>query len=376
MTLQVWKLATLPAGRHPDGRYGLYFNVTGNSRTWMQRLTLDGKRRMRSLGPWPVVSLAEARDAAFENVRLRHRGINPFATAVRQAVPTFDEACDAYIKLQAAGWKIGSRNETNWRSSLAHATAIADSPVDGIMTDDVADIVLALIRAGKAPTAKAVRQRIRLIFDWCIGQGFRSDNPANGAIDAVLPKTKHRTEHRASVEHGDVAAVLAMVEAINEPTWHGIVGAFKFAVLTASRTAEVLGMSWSEVDGDTWTIPASRMKAGKAHRVPLSAQALQVLQEARQRTHGAGLVFRSPRGKRLGDASLRRVAKRIEMPGTVHGMRGAFKSWAMDSGIDRAVAEFALAHAYMGDTEAAYVRTDLIEKRRPVMQVWADHVNP
>ena len=128
MALKATSLKTMKPGRHPDGRYGLYFNVVGNSRTWVQRLTIEGKRRNIGLGPWPVVSLSEARAIAFENVRKRQQGINPIAARKRErTMPTFAQAADSYIRLQAVTWKAGSRNESNWRSSLAHAKAIASA---------------------------------------------------------------------------------------------------------------------------------------------------------------------------------------------------------------------------------------------------------
>ena len=211
-----------------------------------------------------------------------------------------------------------------------------------------------------------------------MAQGFRTDNPGNGAIDAILPKSNHRTTHRESVPHDDVAAVLAKVRDIPEPTWHGLKGALTFAILTASRTAEVLGARWSEIDMDTatWTVPASRMKAGREHRVPLSTAALTVLRAARERHGLTGLVFRSPRGQEIDQGGLRRVMKRIEGAGTVHGFRGSFKSWAMETRVDRALAEMSLAHNYMSDTETAYVKTDLLEQRRPIIEAWARHIEP
>ena len=372
MALKAGALRTMRPGRHPDGRYGLYFNVKpSGARSWMQRLVIDGMRRTVGLGPFPVVSLADARDMAFENVRIRQRGGNPFKVKRTRTVPTFAQAADSYIALQRVTWKAGSRNEDNWRSSLAHAKSIANETVDGIQTDDIAAIVTGLLRAGKAPTAKAVRQRIRLVFDWCIGQGFRTDNPGNGAIDAILPKSNHRTEHRESVPYSQVPDALRRVEAIEAPTWDGMKLAFRFAVLTASRTSEVLGATWNEIDLDaaTWTVPASRMKAGREHRVPLSQAALDVLRAARKRSR-TGLVFRSPRGLAIDDGGLRRVAKRVELNGTVHGFRGSFKSWSMETGIKRELAELSLAHSFMGDVEASYVRTDLLEQRRPVMEQW------
>ena len=372
------------------GRYGLTLTVKAGSygirKVWTQKLTVEGRRTMVGLGKVEFITLGEARSMAFDNARAAARG-EPLvhggtrrrgARAVR-AVPTFAMAAEEYIKLQAQGWKSGSRNESNWRSSLAHADRIADVTVDSIVTDDVAAIVSALIRAGKIPTARSVRQRIRVIFDWCAAKGYRTaSNPANGEIDAILPKSNHRTEHRASVEHGEIAEVLRRVRSIDDPKWRGLTGAFELTVLTATRTSEVLGMTFAEIDLDTatWTVPGARMKAGRDHRVPLSDAALSVLRAAHKRHGGRGLVFRSPRGKRIDEAGLRRVAKRIELAGTVHGMRGAFKSWAMESGIDRALAEMSLAHSYMGDVEASYVRTDLLEKRRPVMGQWARHVAP
>ena len=380
MALTAKSLATLPEGRHGDGRYGLYFNVIGNSRSWVQRLVINGKRRNHGLGPWPVVSLREAREVAFENVRMRHRGMDPFAkTAPTRTVPTFAEAADTYIKLQAAGWKRGSRNEANWRSSLTHAKRLDAMPVDTIEAADVAAVVTRQIEAGKLPLARSLRQRIEKVMGWCIASGHRAGpNPGNGDVAELIPTVAHKVEHRESVPPGEIAEVLAKVEAVaaESPTWRGQCAAFRFVVLTACRTSEAIGARFDEIDFDaaTWTVPASRMKAGKAHRVPLSDAALTVLRAQRERHGAGGLVFKSPRGKRLDVASLRKLAKRVQMAGTVHGFRGAFKSWCMEQGVDRAVAEYSLAHTFMSDTEAAYVRTDLLGQRRPIMSKWSEFV--
>ena len=373
--LKIRKLDTMPEGRHPDGRYGLYFNVKGASRSWVQRLTINGKRCNFGLGPYPVVTLAEARDAAFENVRKRFRGIDPRAERKRErTVPTFAEASEAVLEIQAKGWKAGSRNAGNWRSTMVHAKAIALMPVDQVATADILGMLRRLHDAGKAPTARTLRQRIRQVLDWAIASGHRPGaNPANGELDALLPKTDHRVAHHATA--GDVAGALAAVAAIDAPTWHGTKAAFRFLVLTAARTSEVLGARWDEIDLDAkaWTVPAARMKAKRAHRVPLSEPALDVLREAKRRTGGEGIVFLSPRRKQLDDAALRRLLRHSGAGGTVHGFRGAFKSWCMEHGIPRELAEMSLAHQFMGDVEASYVRTDLLEKRRPVMERWARH---
>ena len=172
-----------------------------------------------------------------------------------------------------------------------------------------------------------------------------------------------------------MADVLAKVRLIDDPKWAGLTGAFRFAVLTACRTSEVLGARWGEfdMDGRTWTIPAERMKAGRPHRVPLSDAALDVLTDARKRSR-AGLVFKSPTGKAIEGGGLRRVLKRIECSATFHGFRASFKTWCMDTGIARDLAEWSLAHSFMGDTEASYVRTDLLEPRRAVMARWSAYL--
>ena len=288
-------------------------------------------------------------------------------------MPTFAMACDAYIKIQASAWKPGSRNAANWRSSLDHASAILAMPVDAISTADVVGIVTRLLRDGKAPTAKAVRQRVKMVMDYAIAQGYRHTNPANGEIDALFPRSSHKVQHHAAVPYAAVPEVMRKVDAIADPTWRGLAGAFKMMVLTAARTREVLGMRWNEIEGSTWTIPAARMKGNRDHRVPLSEAALRLLEEARKRTGGTGLVFRSPRGLRLDEASLRRVVKRIQIDATPHGFRSSFRDWCSETGVSRDVAEWSLAHSFMGDTEASYARSDLLEQRRDVMARWAAH---
>ena len=329
----------------------------------------------RGLGPWPVVSLAEARDIAFENVRRRQRGENPFERPTETA-PTFAATVDACIKHQAQGWKKGSRNEANWRSTFAHASALSDRPVDKIDTSDVLGVVSRLLRSGKTPTARVLRARIRIVLDYAIASGYRAGpNPANGELDSILPPTSHRVVNHESVEPAGIVDVLTAAAGIEDPTWRGTLGAFRLLVLTATRTAEVIGARWSEFDlaAAVWTIPASRMKARRDHRVPLSAPALEVLHDARARTGGTGLVFRAPRGGNLDTAALRRVMRRLGRSETVHGFRGSFKSWCMENSIPRDLAELSLAHSYMGDTEQSYVRTDLLDRRRPVMERWSAH---
>ena len=375
-------LDTLGPGRHTDGPHGrgLMFNVkpTG-ARSWLQRLTVGGRRRLVGLGPYPEVSLEEARDMAIDNNRTRLKGRDPFAERRRaRSVPTFAECRDAYLAFHSTKWKPGSRNEQNFRSTLAHARALDTMPVDTIGIEDVHAVIAGLLSAKMGPTARSARQRIRSVLDWATGQGHRhGENPAaSGVLDSIMPRNDHRTEHQARVDWEGVAAVLAAAGAVDAPAWAGMKGAFRFCVLTAARTSEVLGMRWSEVDLEaaTWTVPAARMKAGREHRVPLSKAALEILHAAGERTGGEGLVFRGPRRGQIDGGGLRRVLKRAGYDhATVHGFRSCFRDWAVDRDVPDRQAEFSLAHVEGKATVAAYQRDDLLEKRRPVMERWARH---
>ena len=242
MTLKAASLKTMKRGRHADGRYGLYFNVIGNSGTWVQRLTIDGKRRNFGLGPWPVVSLSEARAIAFDNVRKRHRGIDPIAERRRAAaMPTFAEALDSCIALRADGWKAGAATR----------------------------------RTGEAAS---------------------------------------RTRRRSPIER-------------------------------------------SMPSPATMSSASSPRCCGPARRRPRAA-----------------FVFRSARGTQIDEAALRRLLRHTGTEATVHGFRGTFKSWCMETGVSRELAELSLAHTYMGDVEVSCVRTDLLERRRPIMAQWSRFV--
>ena len=365
------------------GRHGLMLMVRpaaagGVRKSWVQRATVAGKRTNIGLGRVDFFSLAEARKRAYLNAKANARGeALPYGGArrgaVHAAVPTFAAAIEQCIGLQRQGWKPGSRNEANWRSSLAHSNGLLTMPVDAISTEDVISVLSRLVTAGKAPTAKALRQRIRTVFEWARSKGYRSDNPADGRIDAALPKNGHRVEHRAAVPYADVPAVVAAIRAIEKPTWTGMKLATEFAILTGCRSAEVTGAKWSEIDlaARTWTVPESRMKAGREHRVPLSDAALQVLQAARER-HSTGLVFRAPRGGEI--ERLVPVLRAVGCDADVHGFRSSLRDWCSENGVDDTVAERCIAHYPSDATERAYHRTDRFEERVPVMAKWAKHV--
>ena len=364
-------------GRYGDGRgsFGLSLLVKPRdngrlSKTWSQRLRIDGKLTNIGLGPYPLVTLKEARDKALDNRRAVEKGGDPRQQRVSNDVPTFADAAEAVIKIHAETWKEGGRSEEIWRASLHdYAGKLGPKPVDRITTSDVLG-VLTPIWSSKRVTAKRVRQRISQIMKWAVAEGHREDNPAGDAIEAALPKHDAVQVHHQALPHAEVGAALRTIRESGAAP--GTRLALEFLVLTASRSQEVRGARWEEIDGATWTIPGERMKKGRDHRVPLSSRSLKVLAEARQLTNGSGLVFPSVRGGSQSDGTLSQLVKKLGIKAVPHGFRSSFRDWAAEcSTAPREVCELALAHVNDDRTEAAYRRSDLFEKRRELMEDWA-----
>ena len=364
-------------GRYSDGRgangLSLLVRRTGDgriARTWSQRITIGGRQTNLGLGPFPVVTLADARSRALDNKRAAHSGVDPRASEA----PTFEEAAEAVIAFRRGGWTENGRSEKQWRHSLGiHVfPKIGDRRVDEVTTADVLG-VLTPIWHDKAETARRVKSRIYSTMAWAIAQGWRQDNPAGDPLTPVLPKQTAKKGHFPALPHADVKAALAEVR--ESMAWDSTKLAFEFLVLTASRPGEVRGATWSEVDlpAAVWSIPAERMKAKKHHRVPLSGQALGVLGKARSLSEGPGLVFPSRTGRKLSDATMSKLAKDNDIGAVPHGFRSSFRDWCADTGVPREVAEACLAHA-VGGVEGAYKRTDFFARRRPVMDDWAEYV--
>ena len=364
-------------GRYGDGRggHGLSLLVKptksgGLSKTWSQRLRVDGRAVNLGLGSYPVVTLADARRAALENRRVTYRGGDPRA----DDTPTFAEAARKVVRLRRATWRPGSKSEAQWKASLETYAypVIGSKRVDEITTAHVL-AVLSPIWNRKRTTAQRLRGRISHIMKWCIGRGYRNDDPAADAVIAALPQKGAPTRHFRALPHSEVAGAIARVRAAK--VWPGTRLAFQFQVLTAARAAEVRKATWDRIDWEqrVWTIPAEHMKAGRRHRVPLSRQALAVLREARELPESEWL-FPSSHGGMLGRNAPNKLARRLELGCVPHGFRSSFRDWAAETGIGREVAEAALAHAVRDRIEAAYLRTDLFEKRRTVMEQWGTHV--
>ena len=259
---------------------------------------MNGRRRDLGLGRYPYVSLAQARQQAFEYRKAAHEGIDP--TTLRDgAVPTFASAAEAVIALYAGKWKPGGKSEGQWRSSLDTYVlpSIGSMRVDEVTSADVMDC-LSPIWTSRPETAKRVRQRIAAVMKWAIAQGYRPDNPAGDAVTAALPKQSGARKHLRALPHRDVRDAIEQIrQAKAYPT---VRLAAEFAIVTAVRSGEVRGAVWEEVDLDTglWTIPGDRTKAGRQHRVPLSGRAIEVLAEAREYSSGSALVSRPRQGGR------------------------------------------------------------------------------
>ncbi|MDE0375855.1 MAG: integrase arm-type DNA-binding domain-containing protein [bacterium] len=363
-------------GKYGD-QHGLILRVQpSGSKQWIWRGTVNGRRRDLGLGGYPYVGLAEARAQAFDYRKTARQGKDPAARRTG-GVPTLATAAETVIALHAGKWKPGGKSEAQWRSSLDTYVlpAIGSKRVDEVTTADVM-ACLTPIWTTKAQTAKRIRQRISAIMKWSIAEGHRPDNPAGDAVTAALPKQGGARKHLRALPHRDVADA---IERIRQAKAHVLLRlAVEFAIVTAVRSGEVRGAVWEEVDLDTglWTIPGERMKAGRQHRVPLSARAVAVLAEAREYSSGSGLVFLSRSGGEIPSWALAKLMSSLGIEGTLHGMRSSFRDWCGETGAVREVAEACLAHRVGSAAEQAYARSDLLQRRRDLMGAWAEYITP
>src|SRR6516165_2727162 len=374
-------------GMYGDGG-GLYLRVTEDgAKNWVFRFMLNGRARWMGMGPLHTVSLAEARNRAGEHRLQRHDGIDPIEArrAERLKVQleaakaiTFKECADAYIKAHRAGWRNG-KHAGQWEATLGTYA----EPLIGKLSVQAIDTALVLkvlepIWTTKPETAGRVRGRIESILDWAKVRGYRvGENPARwkGHLDHLLPARGkvRRVEHHAALPYAELPGFLV---ALREQ--EGIAArALEFLVLTAARMGETIGARWTEFDllDKIWTVTAERMKAGREHRVPLSARALAILQEMQAHRHGDdGFIFAGGKpGKPLSDTAFVKLLRRMGRSDlTTHGFRATFKTWASErTASQNETVEAALAHAVRNPVEAAYRRGDMFEKRRRLMQQWA-----
>ena len=346
------------------------------------------------LGATHTVSLAEGREAAKEARKLTRKEIDPVEAekaerASRKAeaakMVTFKECADAYVKANRAGWK-NAKHAAQWKATFeetrrgslifpAATEAINDLPVSAIDTGLVLKVLEPLWT--KTPeSASRIRGRVESVLAWATVRGFRTgDNPAawGNHLDQILPARNKvaPVEHHDAIPYAELPAFMAALRA--KP---GISArALEFTILTAARTGEVIGARWSEFDiqGKLWTIPADRMKAGREHRVPLSARALKLLADLPR--DGEFILPGGRAGKPLSNMAMLELLRGMRGQGsTVHGFRSSFRDWAAErTNFPREVAEHALAHSLPDKVEAAYRRGDLVDKRRLMMDAWANY---
>ena len=362
------------------GMYGdgdtLYLCVApGGSKSWVQRLTIHGKRHDLGLGGYPLVSLAEARDKAFVNRKLARDGGDPLAAKRQAATPTFAVACEATIQAHRKRWR-GSTTETHWRQSLQRYAlpVLGEKRVSDITREDVLRI-LTPIWTTKPETGRKVRRRIRAILEWAQAHGFVEHNVAGEAINGALPIMPAVQSHFRALPYREMPAALETIVASSAS--QAVRLCFRFTVLTAVRSKEARHATWTEINLENriWRIAGERMKAGVEHRVPLADATMDVLKEAQILRDGSGWVFPSPTKRRypLSNMAMTKLLRDIGLAErtTVHGCRSVFRDWAADGNHPRELAEAALAHTVSG-VEGAYFRSDLLDRRRALMDQWSN----
>ncbi|MDR9395792.1 MAG: tyrosine-type recombinase/integrase [Roseovarius sp.] len=386
-------------GRHADGG-GLYLLVKASgARSWVYRFRLNGVSRDMGLSRCPEaialleksekdeLSLAEARDvAAIYRMKVK-AGIDPLLereeaaaqraeeSALREAEQkTFRDVAGDYLASREGTWR-NAKHRRQWHNTLRDYVypKVGDMAVKDVVTQHVLEI-LEPIWTTKSETASRIRGRVENILDAAKVKGYRTgENPARwrGHLDKILPPRKRLSRgHHAALPYKHVPKFIAKLRA------HSATGAFalEFLILTAARTGEVIGAEWDEIsfDARTWTIPATRMKAGREHRVPLSERALEILRQSQQL--GGTHLFPGQRGKAMSGMTMSMLLRRIENSVTVHGFRSSFRDWASETtSYPHEVCEAALAHTISNKAEAAYRRGDLFTKRRQLMDEWADY---
>jgi integrase len=371
----------LRAGMHFDGG-GLYLQVgTGGAKSWIYRYVLHGRERYLGLGPANAIPLKRARELAARARQLRAEGIDPLdqkrnerlaAKVANAKAVTFDQCATAYMMAHEASWS-NAKHRQQWSSTLATyvSPTIGVLPVQDIDTALVMKVVEPIWRT-KPETASRVRGRIESILDWATVREYRlGDNPARwrGHLDKLLPaKSKVRTiEHHAALPYDQLPAFMTDLRRRESITARCL----EFTILTAVRTGEAIGARWDELDLDAaiWTIPATRMKAGKEHRVPLAPRAVELLCGIER---DGGFVFSARLGAPLSVMAMGRLVGLMGRDITVHGFRSSFRDWAAEqTATPHEVCEQALAHAIPNGVERAYRRGDLFEKRRQLMAAWA-----
>jgi len=373
------------AGYYADG-LGLYLQVSrSGSKSWLYRFMLRGRAREMGLGSVHDCSLAEAREKAAEARKRVREWIDPIDVrdAERRHIAleearsmTFSKCAEAFIEAHRAGWK-NAKHASQWTNTLETYCGLVFGTLP-VQTVDTALVckVLEPMWTKKSETANRLRARIEKVLDWATVRGYRQgDNPARwrGHLDKLLPalQKSKRVKHHPALPYQQIGEFMAVLR-----EQKGIAArALEFTILTATRTSEVTGARWDEINqsANIWTIQENRMKAGKEHRVPLSPPALALVKTMRAARLGDYLFPGKRDNAPLSNMAMLALLRRMEQKNvTVHGFRSSFRDWTSErTNYPREVSEMALAHAIGDKVEAAYRRGDLFEKRRRLMNEWA-----
>lgn len=365
--LNVSKAKSLSApGRYGDGG-GLHLLIQKDGRkSWVLRTTVHGRRRDLGLGGISYVSLAQARIEALRLRTIARNGGDPLAERNKEVL-TFGQAAERVFEQSRPTWK-NAKHAEQWINTLRTYAFpfFGDIQIANVTSANVLE-ALTPIWTSKPETAKRLKQRISTVFDWAKSAGhYPNENPVAG-LKKALPDNRVQPKHHASLPWPELPEFMERLSSREGVSAYCL----RFIILTAVRSGEARGATWSEIDGNKWIIPAQRMKAAKAYRIPLSPEALAVLDEVRGLD--GDLIFPSTRKRPLSVMAFKALFKRMGVDAiTTHGFRSTFRDWCSESAhIPREVAEAALAHKTGDATEQSYARSDLFERRIDVMDQWS-----
>lgn len=362
-------------GKYGDGN-GLYLVVGPNgSKRWEQRLTIQGKRCDCGHGSAALVSLATAREKALDYRRIARAGGDPRKTDKAAAVPTFEVAAREVHRELVKTWSNEKHRQDFINSLEMYAfPKIGTALVSEVGSSDMLK-VLSPIWMTKNETARRVFQRMETILKWAAAKEWRDGTPGDVTLKG-LPRVRRTKANRKALPYSQVSGLLKELQASNAMLQTKL--CLEFIILTATRSAEARYARWSEVNLDeaTWAIPKERIKMRRDHTVPLAPRAVQILKEAQSLFGTHGLVFPGGRKDRpLSDVVLSGRVKDMGYDVTVHGFRTSFRTWTQErTNFPREICEAALAHLVGDEVERAYARSDLLEKRRELMEAWADYL--
>lgn len=360
-------------GFYADGN-GLYLKVDqSGAKRWIQRIVINGKRTDIGLGSIALVSLTDARTQAIQNRALARLGGDPLAEKrLKVEIPTFTNATYSVYALNKPTWK-NEKHAKQWINTLETYVLpfFGNKKINLINSSDVLRALMP-IWTEKPETARRVKQRIGTVLKWSIAQGWRTDDPTLTIAQALPKLDKTNINHHKSLPYEEVAHAITKIQNTNALPTTKL--AFEFLVLNASRSGEVRGATWDEIQGDKWEISKERMKAKKAHRIPLSKRSLEILAIAETMKDGSGLIFPN-NGKPLSDVALSKLMRENLIQAVPHGFRSSFKIWASEkTNFPHQVSEFALAHVVGDKAEQAYQRSDLFVLRQNLMESWSQFV--